>query len=167
MQTSKLNDLLQILASCGVLVGLFVVAYELKQNTTIAAAEQSRETFTVWTDVAAINVETDIGMVVIKSVDQPDNLTAEELFRLNAWYVMILSIYASNERADDLGVSAVTTIIDEPYANYLFASRYSRHWFERNKWWLGARNVEVISRVIQTTPVATEWQRLGEYYSSP
>jgi hypothetical protein len=80
---------------------------------------------------------------------------------------MILSIYASNERADDLGVAAFTAVIDEPYANYLFASRYSRHWFERNKWWLGAHNVEVISRVIEKTPVATEWQRLGEYYSPP
>jgi hypothetical protein len=85
MQTAKLNDWLQILASCGVLIGLFVVAYELKQNTAIAAAEHSREMFIVWTNVAAMDIETDIGTVVVKSVDQPDNLTAEELFRLNSW----------------------------------------------------------------------------------
>jgi len=71
--------------------------------------------------------------------------------------------YAANE----MGIPSLYSALGEPYAEYLFASRYSRHWFERNKYWLGAGNVETISRVIESTPVATKWPRLEEYYSHP
>jgi len=58
MQSSKLNSYLQVLASVGVLIGLLVVAYELRQNTAIAAAEHSRELHLAWIGVASFELRT-------------------------------------------------------------------------------------------------------------
>jgi len=91
MQSSKLNNYLQVLASVGVLIGLFVVAYELRQNTSIAAAEHSRELHLAWIDIASFESESNIVEVVIKSVEHPDSLTAEDLYKLNSWLINILS----------------------------------------------------------------------------
>lgn len=167
MQSSKLNNYVQIQATLGVLVGLFVVAYELRQNTTLAAAEHSRELYSAWIDIASFEAENNIGEVVIKSVEQPDSLTAEDLYKLNLWLINIMSIYTSGYEANESGIPSNFSDVGESYGRYLFASRYSRHWFERNKFWLGAGNVETISQVIESTPVATKWQRLEEYYSQP
>lgn len=167
MQSSKLNNYLQILASSGVLIGLIVVSYELRQNTAIAAVEHSRELYLSWIDIASFEGENNIGEVVIKSVEQPDSLTAEELYKLNLWLINILSIYTSGYDANENGIPSRYSSLGESYAEYLFASRYSRHWFERNKIWLRAGNVETISRVIESTPVSTKWQRMEEYYSQP
>ena len=76
-----------------------------------------------------------------------------------------MSLYAYGHEARELGISIEFAVIEEPYARYLFGTRYARHWFQRNKNWLGAENVEVISSVIKETPVMTKWPRLEEYYS--
>lgn len=167
MVASKLNEWLQIIASLGVLAGLVLVAYELKQSNSVAQAEHSRETYFAWLDIATIEMEGGMGRVVIKSYEEPDQLTSEELYDLNAWLISIMSLYAYGNDADKLGVSSQFSAIDEPYARYLFGSRYARHWFERNKFWLGSENEEVIGRVIQETPVMTKWPRFDEYYSHP
>jgi hypothetical protein len=167
MDTSKVNDWLQIIASLGVLAGLILVAFELKQNTAVAEAEHSRVTYLTWLDIAAIEMEGDLGRVVIKSYEEPDELTGEDLYSLNAWLISIMSLYAYGSDAMELDISIQFSVIDEDYARYLFGTRYARHWFERNRSWLGAANVEVIERVIQESPIMTEWPRLDEYYSPP
>ncbi len=167
MVASKLNERLQIIASLAVLAGLVLVAYELEQSNSVALAEHSRETYLAWLDLATIEVEGDLGRVVIKSYEEPDQLTSEELYDLNAWLISIMSLYAYGNKADELGFSVQSPVIDEPYARYLFGSRYARHWFERNKSWIGTKDEEVISRVIQEAPVMTKWPRFDEYYSHP
>ncbi len=167
MGTSKLNEWLQILASLGVLAGLILVAYELQQNTSVAKAEHSRDAFYAWLEIANIEMQGDLGRVVIKSYEEPDRLTPEDLYKLNAWLISIMSLYAYGQDANELGVAVRFSVIDDWYAEYLFGSKYSRHWFERNKGWLGEGNVEIITRVIQETPVMTEWPRSQEYFSQP
>lgn len=167
MRLSQLNEWLQVLAAIGVLAGLVLVAYEVNQNTSVAMAEHSRETYLAWIDIASMEMEGDLAGIVIKSYEQPDQLTAEELYKLNAWLISIMSVYVYGHDAMRFGVTTEFATLDEPYAKYLFGSRYARHWFERNKSWLGAENVEVINRVITETPVLTEWPRLSEYYSEP
>jgi hypothetical protein len=167
MATSKLNEWLQVLAALGVIAGLVLVAYELKQNTSVAQAEHSRETYLAWLEIAAIEMEGDLGSVVIKSYEEPDQLTSEDLYDLNAWLISIMSVYAYGNDASELGISVQFSVINEEYAQYLFGSRYARQWFDRNRSWLGPENEEVISRVIQNTPVLTSWPRFDEYYSHP
>ncbi len=167
MVASKLNERLQIIASLAVFLGLILVVYELKLSNSVALAEHTRDAYYAWLDIASIEMEGDLGRVVIKSYEEPDKLTSEELFKLNAWLISIMSLFAYGHVADELGFSTIPPLIDEPYARYLFGSRYARQWFERNKFWVGTKNAEIISRVIQETPVMTKWPRYDEYYSNP
>lgn len=167
MSSGKLNDRLQILASIGVLIGLLIVAYEMNQTRRIATADSSQAFFLAWLEVSASELETNIGEIVMKSYERPDDLTADDIYKLNSWLIMVMSLYASVEPLMELDIADNVNAMDDSYAKYLFGSRYSRQWFERNKSWLGKKNVEVISRVIQSTPVSTKWTRLEEYHSQP
>jgi hypothetical protein len=165
MNLSKLNDRLQTIASLGVLVGLALVAYELRQTTAISQAEHARETYLAWLDIADIELQGDLAPIIIRSYTEPDQLTADELYKLNSWLISVMSIYVYGNNAKELGVAAGFATIDIPYATYLFGSRFARHWFERNRLWLGEENIETIEQVIRDTPVMDRWPRYDEYYS--
>ena len=93
MKSSRLNEWLQILASLGVLIGLFVVAYEIKQNTEIARAEYYRETYNMWMHVSTVEIETGIDEIIVKSIADPESLSPGELFKLNAYFILVTSVY--------------------------------------------------------------------------
>ena len=160
MNSAKLNEWLQAVASLGVIAGLIIVAYEINQNTALARAEHYRSLYGMWMDTSAVEIETDIGEVFVRSVDDPESLTPNDLFKLNAWYILVTSNYDNAARANEFGVASPTSIITESDAEFYFSSKYSRQWFSANTHWMRPENVEVISGVIQTTPALTEWKQV-------
>ncbi len=162
MKSVRLNEWLQILASLGVLVGLIVVAYEIKQNTEIAQAEYYRESYNMWIDLSTVEIESDIDEIFVKSIADPDSLSPGDMFKLNAYFILVASIYDNGARANEFGIATPTSLITESDAEYYFASEISRQWFEANKYWIRPENVEIISRVIQTTPVSTNWETVED-----
>ena len=166
MDTTKVNDKLQLLASIGVLVGLFVVAYELRQNKAFAEAEHNRGTYGMWMQATSLEMESDIGELVIKSIEDPNNLSKPEKFRVNAWLTHIVSIYDHGDRALELGVATPSTHISEAEALYYFSSDYSRQWFKANRYWMRPYVAETISRAIESTPVSTNWNPVEIYTES-
>ena len=164
MDTKKVNDFLQLLASIGVLVGLFVVAYELRQNKVFAEAEYNQTSYGMWMQATAMEMETDIGEIFIKSIEDPDNLSKPEKFKLNSWLTHIISIYDHGERARSLGVgTALSGRMSEAEVRYYFSSEYSRLWFQANRYWIRPGVAESISHVINTNPVQTEWNSVEDY----
>ncbi len=120
MKSSRLNEWLQILASLGVLIGLFVVAYEIKQNTEIARAEYYRESYNMWMHVSTVEIETGIDEIVVKSIADPESLSPGELFKLNAYFILVTSVYDSGARANEFGIATSTSLIGESDARYFF-----------------------------------------------
>jgi hypothetical protein len=169
MKSSRLNEWLQILASLGVLIGLVVVAYEIKQNTETAQAEFYRESYSMWMHVSTVEIETDIDEILVKSITNPESLSPGELVELSAYFVLVMSIYDNGARAKELGIATPTSLIRELDARYYFSSEISRQWFEANKNWMRPENVEIISRVIHSTPATTKWEQVEEmlFKSSP
>ena len=157
MDSTKLSDFFQLLASIGVLVGLLVVAYELRQNKVFAEAEYSQASYDKWMQVASMEIETDIGEIFIKSIEDPDSLSKPEKFKLNAWLLQAITVYDNGDRALELGVATPTAEMAEEDARYYFASEYSRQWFEANRYWIRPNVAETISRVIETTSPSTVW----------
>ena len=162
MKSSRLNEWLQILASLGVLIGLVVVAYEIKQNTQTAQAEFYRESYSMWMHVSTVEIETDIDEIIVKSITSPESLSPGELVELNAYFTMVTSVYDNGARAKELGIATPTSLISESDARYYFSSEISRRWFEANKIWIRPENVEVISRVIDSTPAINKWEQFEE-----
>jgi len=157
LNSSKFNDWLHIAASLGVLVGLLVVAYEIRQNTSVAKTEHTRANFDMWISLSSIELESDVGIAIIKSIEEPDNLSTEDRFKLNSWLNAVVSIYEYNNQAEQFGVGpSLMDYIGED-AQYFFASRYARQWFEDNRRWISAEAAEVIAHTIESTPVPSSW----------
>ena len=157
MNTSKLNDWMQILTSLAVLAGLVLVAYEIRQNTEIAMAEASQGNYSGWTQVSWAELETDIGDIYVKSIEHPENLSSADIFKLSAWYSLIISQFDLDDSMAELGMPGDYAGMSEWDVESYFSSKFSRVWFEENKSWLRAENAKKITRFIGTTPVSTEW----------
>ena len=158
MNTSKVHDWLQILTSLGVLAGLILVAYEIRQNTGIAVAEASQEAYNGWTQVSSSELETNIGDIYVRSIEDPESLSSADIFKLNAWYTLIMSQYDLSDAIGRFNVAENFVGIDDSDIEYYFMSEFSRVWFEESTNWIRPVNVKKISDFIETTPVSPEWQ---------
>lgn len=164
MDTSKISDWLQIIASIGVVLGLLVVTYELRQNTAFAEAEHARYAYGMWIDVTSMELDSGIGEIVVRSVDDPNSLTKADKFNLSSWLVAIVTVYNHGDRALELGIASPQAGIIDADVRYFFASEYSREWFNVNTHWMRPRVAETIARVIDSTPIDTEWIPNQNYY---
>ena len=154
---SPLSEWMQVLTSFGVLAGLLLVAYEIRQNTDFARAESSREVFAGWTDVSSTELETDIGDVFVRSIESPETLSSQDIFKLSSRYTMVLSQHDYGEEMYRIGISPVNAGLDEQDAEFYFSSKFSRLWFEVNKYWISAESEGIIAGFIKSTPVSTVW----------
>ena len=167
MNTSKVNEWLQIAASLGVLIGLLVVAYEIRQNTSVATTEHSRATFSMWLDLSSMELESDVGRAVIKAIEDPDNLSPEDQFKIDSWLNAIASIYEYNNQAEEIGIGPSLKAYIGEDARYYFASRYARQWFERNRRWMNPEAAEIIAQTIADTPIPSTWEDAVDRNSDP
>ena len=165
MNTSKLNEWLQIAASVGVLIGLLVVAYEIRQNTTVARAEHSRAIYSLWVDLSGVDLDNGVAEAFITAIENPGQLTAADKFKLSSWLTAVVSVFDYTTLESDLGASEIPSTIDEDDARYYFASEYARDWFEFSKRWINPANVEVISRAIEEFPIAKTYDEASGFYS--
>jgi len=165
MDSAKLNDWLQIAASLGVLVGLLVVAFEIRQNTTVAQLEHSRALYSMWLDLSGIELESGVDEAVILAIENPDQLTASEKFKIQSWLVAVVSVYDYQILEQGLAGDLIQSTIEEKAARFYFASEYSRDWFESAKGWIMPENAEVIARVIEESPTAKTYDEASGLYN--
>ena len=158
MQTSKLNEWLQLLASVSVLAGLLLVAYEIRRNNTLAEAESIRSMLEGWDRVFISQYETDIAELITKSREEPENLTLSEIDRLDGWMSAISNQYlVTFEMAyRDLGYGGAGNPFDpaEDLAaavNGYFGTAFGRAWYEENKFWFNTQMREVLDRELAAT----------------
>ena len=130
MRKSRWIDGLQFVASVGVLAGLSLVAYEIRQNNHLAEADAVRAMLVGWQQIAISEYETDIANIYNKSIEDPENLTPAEIGKMSAWltvvmnqYMLTFSMYERNLGYNYGGV--VNSPEDELLVNfeYYFGSR--------------------------------------------
>jgi hypothetical protein len=160
MRKDKLIDGLQLIASIAVLVGLILVAYEIRQNNDLAEADSVRAMLVGWQQIAFSEYETDIVEIHVKSIEDPENLTPSEIGKLSAWLTVVMNQYvltfSMHER--NLGYS-YGDMINGPEDElldgfeYYFGSRFGRSWYLENKGWIHSEVVEILDREMEARPV--------------
>ena len=151
MQTSKLNDWLQIAASTGVIIGLLVVAYEVRQSNLYAAAEAQRSNFAGWEEISISEYETDIGPLYVKSHEDPNSLTTAEMFKLHSWLTATMNQYDRALAMSDLGLSEDEIYDLTRWSKFYFGSPFAKAWLEENATWIDPRNVAAVQRGLEST----------------
>ena len=143
MKSSVLNERLQLFASLSVLIGLLIVAYEVRQNNVIAEAEAVTAMQTGWETIGISEYETDIGELRAKSINDPENLTEPELYKLDGWLSAITVQYDRRLEFEERGLGYgntdagydTATAIEGAFEHYI-NNRFGRAWYIENRGWL-------------------------------
>ena len=90
MDSSKLNNYLQILANFGIVAGLILVGVQINQNTRIAAADMTNRAYEVAAQYHLTMMGENPMKAVAKAATKPEELTDEELLvleRITAFWI--------------------------------------------------------------------------------
>ena len=153
MRIFENRDWLQVAGLVGVIAGLVLVAYEMRQANKFAEAETIRAMYQGWDSVQVPGIESDFFDVYVKSFEDPDGLTAAEIMRMDAWLTAHMNQYDSRVYMNKMGLNPFTTVFsnDAQFEIY-FGSAFSRAWFSQNKDWLDPELREAISERIDSRP---------------
>ena len=163
MQNSRINDWLRLIALVGVLVGLFFVTYEIRQNNELAQAESIRALFMGWQPILASQYETDIGNLYVKSLEEPENLTPTEIFKLSGWLSTVMNQYLLTFAMYDRGLGidydeelngAESDLVSS--FDYYFGNRFARAWYLENRVWFSQQVVEIMDREYGARQIETD-----------
>jgi len=159
MRTTNLNDGLQFFASVGVLAGLILVAYEIRQNNNLAEANAVHAMLVGWQQIAISEYETDIANLYAKSIEEPENLTLAEIGKMSAWLTVVMNQYMLSFAMYDRGLGYNSGGVDynpeDELAGafeYYFGSRFGRAWYLENRDWIDSQVIEIMDREMRARP---------------
>ena len=157
MVESKINEWLQILASLGVLIGLLLVAYEIRESNRVATSESVRGIEDCFNQLSIAELETDIIELYVESIEKPGELTAVDKIKLNSYLNTVSGCFQRWLNMHQLGVArydGLDTLRDT--VDIYFSSAFGRAWFAENKFWMYPNMAEVIESELARIPVRTE-----------
>ena len=159
MRFSELNERLQLLAAVGVLAGLLMVAYELRQNNTLARADAIRSVSAGWETLSISEFESDIATLRAKSFAEPENLTLAEIHKLSSWLTAVQTQYDRLLEMYDHGLWVDSgDMVDDPSFQiadgfeFYLNNPFGRAWYLENRNWMDPKIVEIWDRAMEDSP---------------
>lgn len=126
MAKSNLDRWLDAFGQLAVLIGLVVVAVELRQTSNIANAEMSGQYLTNWQAIEMAQMDPGFAAVYAKSLERPDELTLPEKVQLDGYYWALMDqldfskemveVGIFNDSLEDLWGFNARAIMVTPYA---------------------------------------------------
>lgn len=146
---SRISEWIQIAASVGVLVGLLLVAVEIRESNKYATSESVGAMNDAWTNYYLVGVESAITDVLQKSYEDPHNLSTAEVMRLVHWYDSFVNLYTWNLRAYELDTADIDPIPGFAYdAEFLFGSPFGRAYLEYARTWARPELIEAADEAL-------------------
>lgn len=149
MNTEKLNDWLQLAAAVGVLAGLLLVAYELRQQHELARAEMGSETFAARQELLSSLRDVATARAYAKAYESPASLTIEEHLILDSLCSETVTVTVG--RHDHMIARGVfDPNLDRPArtaGRILFSSDYGRQWWNVRRDGVGPRVRDALDAV--------------------
>ena len=158
MKPSNINDYLQLAASIGVIIGLGLVAYEIRENNAIAYQQATSGTWQNWTDLSAAQFESNIAGIIAKSMTEPDEVSLAEMVKLNFWLSAQLNAWEEDLATAKLSGGAPSRVVDQLVVEvpWLFGNRLTRGWYEENRNWLSPEFAEAIDQKLKSVPLGSD-----------
>ncbi|MGI9236910.1 MAG: hypothetical protein ACR2QZ_05905 [Woeseiaceae bacterium] len=154
MNSLKTKDWLELLAAVAVVIGLVLVAYEVRQANIIAKAQAENAIYEGWEVLSMAEIDTGINAVYVSSIRDPASISDAEIADIGSWLVAVMSLYQRNGRLHYEYGLATDPIYDT--AAVYFRSQVTRDWFEENESWIKPATPELaesIRRYIESTPL--------------
>lgn len=158
MKLSNVNDYLQFAASVGVMIGLGLVVYEIRENNAIAYQQAVSNNWQNWTELGAAEIESNVSEIIAKSMSNPEEVSLAEMVHLNFWLSAQMTAWeqdlATLRLAGDSLSGVIEELIDE--VPLLFGNRLTRGWYLENKYWLSPEYVQAIDRELESLPLGSD-----------
>jgi hypothetical protein len=157
----KLNwiDGLETFTSVGILAGLILVAYEIRQNNDFAEADAVRALTVGWQQIERSTYESDIASIRIRSIEDPKNLTSAEILKMSAWLATIVNQYSLEFSMDERNLGYdygdVPNGTEESLVggfDFYFGNRFAQYWYLENRFWMESGIVEIMDREYEARP---------------
>ena len=139
-----------------VLVGLLLVAYEVREANRVALSEGSRAVSEVFNEIARSEYETGIFDLLARSIENPEDLSLAETMKLSSYFTTIIQTHYLWEGSYELGTSRQSAVESlKGSATFYFGSKFGRAWFDENRSWIDPEIAEVIETELDASP---EWE---------
>ena len=135
MDIVRTSEWLQVVAAIGVIVGLLLVAYELRQEQELARAQLGSETMAGFQDVAQALRDRDTVSIYTKAITDPESLTFEEQIILDGLFTEV--VYTYLVRQNYLFLRGVFDVTPERFRNIagdlILSNEYGRSWWAEHR----------------------------------
>ncbi|MEQ9451104.1 MAG: hypothetical protein RJQ07_05920 [Pseudomonadales bacterium] len=128
---------LQLLANIALIVGLILVAVEIRQNSDLTRADLYSQHLTNWQDTERSKIGESLSVTIAKSIDTPEKLTSAEMVELEGYYRSILQQFVRRVELKEMGVFVLPSesIVCGNFKRR-FGTKFALAWWEvtRSEW---------------------------------
>jgi len=161
MKKIDVGQVITILANIGVLVGLILVALQIRQNTVLVRAELVSNATDSWIDIDASKQSDNFASVLAKSIDDPQELTSAEIIELDGYLYTYLDQLLRDRQLHELGVFDVPSedLIQMSIMDY-FGNEFARAWWAETKSQWPPDIIDLVDREMETVSVNQDLEKI-------
>ena len=156
MQKSRLIAWFEVAATVSVLVGLLLVAMELRQGNQHATAESTREIYQEWSEIYRHESQYEIDLLIAKAISQPYELTDSEMYRLDDYYSLVMNAYFVRAMMQRSGLLVTNDVLGEArfVVDTFFYYPVAREWLDLVDAWVELRAPDLHRALVAATEVS-------------
>jgi hypothetical protein len=128
MKTESINRWLSLAANIGVMLGLVLVAYQIRQDVELTKVQLFSDATSSRKEWNQAMLGSDPMNVVMKSIENPSDLTLAELHVMDAYLVGAVNELRRLELLEAAGLDVNAEV--EGLHHFFFGSRFAKAWYE-------------------------------------
>ncbi len=128
MKTDNLNRWLSLVANVGVMLGLVLVAFQIRQDVELTKIQLFSDATSSRKEWNQAMLGSDPMNVVMKSIENPSELTLAELHVMDAYLVGAVNELRRLEMLEAAGLNVNVEV--EGLHHFFFGTKFAKAWYE-------------------------------------
>ena len=148
MKSTNWKDIAELVGITAILLGLYFVYAEIRQNVVIARAELDSITNQNIIEQKRWLSDPEFSTIFLKGLNTPGELNEVERFRLNSFYESVLIMYGFEHLNYSHGIFGEYTLVPRLNSPAIFGAGYGRFWWNAHRDTANPDIAEVIDKTL-------------------
>jgi len=166
MDINRFGHWLELVGSVAVLIGIGLLALELRQTSDITRAELSTGTGSALIEINSQLSTTQLSTTYAKMMETPEDLTTAEMLALNGFYWQITGVFMREVSLKRRGIFDEDENVIRGVVPQFFANSYAQSWWLSNKRRLPPRVVLLVEQELAKLTTDANLQQLTDIRSN-